>query len=149
MAARFFLSRARPDGWRSAIDHPQKDPAKTMSRRALVSTALIALSLTACTTTGIVSAASPINSRWVGRPAGELFAKYNPPLTDTQDGSNTVYGWRGGYTKIKQQGGKTASVSCAAKITVSADYVIKNIQITGDHPGATSASYCTELLTKP
>ncbi len=116
-----------------------------MNRRVIASTALFALGLTACTTAGV--GASPIEARWVGHSAGEFFAKYSPPLSDSADGSSTVYNWRGGYNRIKLQNGSTASVSCSAKITVSDNYTIRSISIVSDRPGATGPSYCTELLT--
>ncbi|MDR6815466.1 hypothetical protein J2X76_000620 [Neorhizobium sp. 2083] len=116
-----------------------------MSRRAIASTALFALALSACTTVSVAS--NPIESRWVGHSAGEFFAKFSPPISDTDDGSTTIYNWRGGYKRIKLQDGRTASVSCTAKITVSSSYVIRDITIVSDRPGATGPSYCTELLT--
>jgi len=116
-----------------------------MSRRVIASVAFLALGLTACTTVGVASNA--IESRWVGHSAGEFFAKFSPPLSDSSDGSSTVYNWRGGYNRIKLQSGGTASVSCSAKITVSDSYVIRSISIVSDRPGATGPSYCTELLT--
>lgn len=115
-----------------------------MSRRVLASTALFALALSACTTAGVAS--NPIETRWVGHSAGEFFAKFGPPLSDSDEGSMTVYNWRGGYNRIKQQNGRTASVSCSAKITVSENYVIRDIAIVSDRPGANGPSYCTELL---
>lgn len=116
-----------------------------MSRRAIASTAVFALALSACTTAGIAS--NPIESRWVGHSAGEFFAKFSPPISDSNEGSMTVYSWRGGYKRIKQQNGRTASVSCSAKITVSDNYTIRDITIVSDRPGANGPSYCTELLT--
>lgn len=115
-----------------------------MSRRVIASVALFALGLTACTTAGISS--SPAASYWVGRSAGEFFAKFSPPISDTTEGSSTVYNWRGGYNRIKLQNGSTASVSCSAKITVSDSYVIRSISIVSDRPGANGPSYCAELL---
>ena len=116
-----------------------------MNRRVIASTAIFALALSACTTVSVTQ--SPIASRWVGHSAGEFFAKYNPPLSDTNDGSTTIYNWRGGYNRIKLQNGSTARVSCTAKITVSQDYVIRDITIISDLPGANGPSYCAELLT--
>ncbi|WP_037088808.1 hypothetical protein [Rhizobium sp. CF080] len=116
-----------------------------MSRRVIASTALFALALSACTTVSVAS--NPIESRWVGHSAGEFFAKFSPPISDTDDGSMTIYNWRGGYKRIKLQDGRTASVSCTAKITVSSSYVIRDITIVSDRPGANGPSYCTELLT--
>ncbi len=116
-----------------------------MKRRVIATTAILAIALSACTT--VTVSQSPISQRWVGRSAGEFFAKYSPPLSDAQDGSSTIYNWRGGYTRVKLGNGKTASVSCSAKITVNEDYVIRDITITADRPGANGPSYCEELLT--
>lgn len=115
-----------------------------MSRRLIASTTLCLLALSGCTTVGISD--NPISKRWVGRSAGEFFARYSPPLSDVDAGSGTVYNWRGGYKRIKQENGRSASVSCSAKITVSDSYVIRDITITSDRPGATGPSYCEELL---
>ncbi|RWX77254.1 hypothetical protein EPK99_16580 [Neorhizobium lilium] len=115
-----------------------------MKRRVIATTAILTLALSACTTVSV--AQNPISQRWVGRSAGEFFAKYSPPLSDTENGSTTVYNWRGGYSRIKLQNGKSASVSCSAKITVGQDYVIRDITLVGDRPGANGASYCEELL---
>lgn len=117
-----------------------------MSRAITTATVLLTLAVSGCTTVSV--AASPINSRWVGHPAGEFFARYSPPLSDTENGSTTIYNWRGGYKKIKLQNGKTVNASCSAKITVSDSYVIRDIAITADRPGANGPSYCTELLTE-
>jgi hypothetical protein len=117
-----------------------------MNRRVIASTAIFAFALSACSTVGVVD--SPIAARWVGHSAGEFFAKYNPPLSDTDNGSSTVYNWRGGYARIKLQNGSSARVSCTAKITVSDSYVIRDITVVGDRPGANGPSYCTELLTQ-
>ncbi|KQQ73967.1 MAG: hypothetical protein EON58_02925 [Alphaproteobacteria bacterium] len=115
-----------------------------MSRRLIVSTTLVALALSACTTVSEVS--SPINNYWVGRSAGEFFAKFSPPLSDVDSGPTTIYNWRGGYKRIKLANGKSASVSCSAKITVSQSYTIRDISVTADRPGTTGSSYCEELL---
>ncbi|WP_105382062.1 hypothetical protein [Neorhizobium alkalisoli] len=115
-----------------------------MSRRVIASTALFALALSACTTAGVAS--NPIEARWVGRSAGEFFAKYSPPISDSQEGSSTIYNWRGGYNRIKLQNGRSASVSCSAKITVGSDYTIRDLTIVSDRPGANGPSYCAELL---
>jgi hypothetical protein len=117
-----------------------------MSRRIVASAALFAIALSACTTTG--APANPIEARWVGQSAGKFFAKYSPPISDTPSGSVTLYNWRGGYKRIKQQNGRTASVSCAAQLTVDANYNIRDIRITADRAGANGPSYCEELLTE-
>lgn len=116
-----------------------------MYHRLSASAVLFALILSACTTAG--AARNPIETRWVGRSAGEFFAKYSPPISDIQEGSSTIYNWRGGYKRIKAKNSRTVSVSCSAKITVSDSYIIRDITIVSDRPGATSPSYCAELLT--
>jgi hypothetical protein len=116
-----------------------------MNRRIIASTAFFALGLCACTTTPGI-AANPIEARWVGRSAGEFFAKYAPPTSDIESGSSTIYSWRGGYKRIKLANGRSASVSCGAQITVSQDYTIRDIKIVADRPGTNGPSYCEELL---
>jgi hypothetical protein len=111
----------------------------------LIALAGMAGILSACTsTTGI--ATNPIEARWIGKSAGTFFARYAPPYSDTQSGSQTVYNWRGGFNRIKTAQGRTISVSCSAQITANADYRIQSIRIVADRPGATGPSYCTELL---
>lgn len=116
-----------------------------MNLRIIATTAILAAVLTACTTTS--GPANPIEARWVGQSAGKFFAAYSPPLSDTPAGSDTLYNWRGGYNRIKLQNGRTANVSCAAQLTVDADYTIRKIRITSDRHGARGPSYCEELLT--
>jgi hypothetical protein len=118
-----------------------------MSRRLITIAALCTFALSGCTTVQI--AENPINKTWVGRSAGSFFAKYNPPLSDVEAGSTTIYNWRGGYKRIKQANGRSVSVSCGAKITVSDSYVIRDITITSDRPGTLGKSYCEELLAAP
>ena len=115
-----------------------------MSCRIIATIAFLAFAVSSCATTG--SSDNPIRSRWVGRSAGEFFAKYNPPISDTAEGSSTIYNWRGGYKRIKTFSGGSASVSCSAKLTVSENYTIRDITVVSDRPGATGPSYCTELL---
>lgn len=115
-----------------------------MKRRSAVQATLLVFSLSACTTIGVAN--DPIKSRWLGHSAGEFFARFSPPISDSQSGSSTVYNWRGGYNRIKQQNGRSVSVSCSARITVSGDYTISDISIVSDRPGSNSSSYCTELL---
>jgi hypothetical protein len=122
----------------------QEDLLKIMSRRLFPLTAVLAVALSACTTVSVAS--SPINTYWTGRSAGEFFAKFSPPLSDVDSGSSTIYNWRGGYTRIKLANGKSVSVSCSAKVTVSESYTIRDITITADRPGSTGSSYCEELL---
>tara|TARA_R110002020_G_scaffold8966_5_gene35952 strand:- start:1146 stop:1502 length:357 start_codon:yes stop_codon:yes gene_type:complete len=116
-----------------------------MSLRIIASTAVFAIALSACTTTS--APATPIEARWVGQSAGKYFAAYGPPISDTPVGATTLYNWRGGYNRIKLANGRTANVSCAAQLTVDADYAIRDIRITADRQGATGPSYCEELLT--
>lgn len=120
---------------------------------ALVVPVIVALALSACASTstpgGGRSSNDAIDTRWVGRSAGEFFARFSPPISDSGDGATTIYNWRGGYDRIRQQSGRTARVSCSAKITVSADYKIRDITVVSDRPGANGPSYCTELLTAP
>ena len=63
----------------------------------------LAIALSACTTsTGSAPSftqKSPVETRWVGQSAGIFFAKFGPPLSDTETGSSTIYNWRGGYKK--------------------------------------------------
>jgi hypothetical protein len=110
--------------------------------------ALVAGALSACTTAAITPPTSPIEMRWKGKSAGGFFARYAPPYSDVTTSSQTVYSWRGGFKRIKLQGGATANVSCSAQITVDTQYRITDIHITGDRPGAKGPSYCTELLTE-
>lgn len=116
-----------------------------MSLRIIASTAVLAIALSACTTTS--APANPIEARWLGQSAGKFFAAYSPPLSDTPAGATTLYNWRGGYNRIKLENGRTANVSCAAQLTVDASYTIRAIRITSDRPGARGPSYCEELLT--
>lgn len=69
-----------------------------------VTLAAFAITLSACTTatdgsTPSFTQKSPVETRWVGQSAGIFFAKFGPPLSDTESGSSTVYNWRGGYKK--------------------------------------------------
>lgn len=116
-----------------------------MNRRIIASSAIFAIALCACTTTG--GQTDPIKARWAGQSAGKFFARYSPPLSDTPAGSSTLYTWRGGYQKIRTQDGRTINASCSAQITVDQSYTIRNIRITSDRPGASGPSYCEELLT--
>lgn len=115
-----------------------------MNRVTIASAALLTLALTGCTTASV--SGNPINAYWSGRSAGEFFAKFSPPISDASEGSSTVYNWRGGYNRIKNQDGRTSSVSCSAKITVSSSYTIRDITVVSDRPGASGPSYCQELL---
>lgn len=110
----------------------------------LIALAMVAGVVSGCTTVGPVS--NPIEARWVGKSAGSFFARYAPPYSDSVEGSQTVYNWRGGFNRIKTQKGNTASVSCSATIRADSEYRIRSITITSDRPGAKGPSYCTELL---
>jgi hypothetical protein len=113
-------------------------------RRLISPIAFLSLALVSCTTISVSDNA--ISKRWVGRSAGEFFAKYNPPLDDVSAGANTIYSWRGGYKRIRVEGGRSVSVSCSARITVSESYTIRDITIVSDRRGANGPSYCEELL---
>lgn len=124
----------------------------------------LALALSACTTSTPISIAakSPVETRWVGQSAGVFFAKFGPPLSDTQSGSDTVFNWRGGYktAKVPAQYAKgsdgkpgkqtaparTAYLSCTIQLTVSGDYKIRSIRTVSDRPGVNGPSYCAEFL---
>ncbi|MDP9835631.1 hypothetical protein J2T09_000372 [Neorhizobium huautlense] len=111
----------------------------------LAALAAVAVALSACTTASPLQL-DPISARWVGQSAGKFFAAYGPQYSDVASGSSTVYNWRGGYKRIKMENGKSASVSCAATLTVSSDYNIRSIRIVADRPGSKGPSYCQELL---
>lgn len=96
----------------------------------------LALVLSACTSVGPV-ATDPVSARWVGKSAGEFFAAYGPPLTDIETGGTTLYTWRGGFRGPRV---------CAVELTVSADYRIRKIRATRDHPGKNGPSHCAEVL---
>ena len=93
-----------------------------------------AAALSACATTS-----DPINAAWSGKSAGTFFAKFGPPLAD--DGSGSVFAWKGGYKRV---GGDMKS--CSASVSVTDDYNIRSINVTGDRKGEHSVSYCRELL---
>ncbi|MDS7596406.1 hypothetical protein [Agrobacterium tumefaciens] len=126
----------------------------------------LAIALSACTTsTGSgpsFTQKSPVESRWVGQSAGVFFAKFGPPLSDTEAGSATIYNWRGGYKKAtvpaKFEEGKdgkrgrqisparTAYLSCTVQLNVSSDYRITSVRTVSDRPGVNGPSYCAEFL---
>lgn len=111
----------------------------------LISVAVLAGIVSGCTTTG--PATNPIETRWKGKSAGTFFARYAPPYSDSENGSQTVYNWRGGFNRIKTKEGRSMSVSCSAQITADSQYRITSIRVTADRPGAKGPSYCEELLT--
>jgi len=132
-----------------------------------VTLAAFAIALSACTTstggsTPSFTQKSPVETRWVGQSAGIFFAKFGPPLSDTETGSSTVYNWRGGYKKAtipaKFEEGKdgkkgrqisparTASLSCTVQLVVSSDYTITSVRTVSDRPGVNGPSYCAEFL---
>lgn len=111
----------------------------------LIALAAIAGMLSGCATT-VGPASNPVESYWKGKSAGTFFARFAPPVSDTEVGSKTIYNWRGGYNRIKTQDGRSMRVSCSAQITADADYRIQQIRIVADRPGARGPSYCAELL---
>lgn len=63
----------------------------------LASLVVVALALSACTTTE--EAQQVIQSRWIGQPAEAFFTRYGPPIGEFELASgNTIYTWRGGDT---------------------------------------------------
>lgn len=131
-----------------------------MKIRMMMMTAGLALALAGCTTTGV--ARNPVEARWNGQPAGTFFAKFGPPIADTDMGSNTLYSWRGGYktaripaTFAEGTDGKkgkqiaparTARLRCEVKLTVDSGYIIRKIETVADRPGENGSSYCAEFL---
>lgn len=126
----------------------------------LMTVAGLALALAGCTTVG--PARNAVESRWNGQPAGTFFAKFGPPISDVQNGDKTVYSWKGGYKKRTipaqyaegengKKGKKIASartefLSCSVQLNVSADYVIRSVQVLGDRKSSTGPSWCDEFL---
>ncbi|MBP2547664.1 ABC-type uncharacterized transport system auxiliary subunit [Neorhizobium galegae] len=111
----------------------------------LIALATLAGVLTGCATTP--TPPSPIETRWKGQSAGAFFARFAPPYSDTTEGGETTYSWRGGFQRIKTKEGQSISVSCSAQIVTDKDYRIRAIRVLADRPGANGPSYCTELLT--
>ncbi|NLS02675.1 hypothetical protein HGP14_04720 [Rhizobium sp. P32RR-XVIII] len=125
-----------------------------------IAAAGLAIALAGCTT--IPSASDPISARWVGQSAGKFFAAYGPPIADTEDGSATVYTWKGGYKTVRvpakyedgENGKRGRQVSaartlylrCQAQVTTDSSYTIRSIRTMGDIPGENSKSYCGEFL---
>ena len=127
----------------------------------------LAIALSACTTSEGSSVPSftqksPVETRWVGQSAGIFFAKFGPPLSDTESGSSTVYNWRGGYKKATiparfEEGkdgkkgrqispARTASLSCTVQLVVYSNYTITSVRTVSDRPGVNGPSYCAEFL---
>lgn len=132
-----------------------------MNFRAMI-TAGVCLALAACTTTG-GEAGNDAEARWNGQQAGAFFAKFGPPISDSVEGNNTLYTWRGGYQNRlvpavyeELPGGKRGklktparrqNVSCSVQLRVSQDYVIRSVRIISDRPGiAPGKTYCEEFL---
>ncbi|MFD1745659.1 hypothetical protein ACFSE1_09325 [Rhizobium helianthi] len=111
----------------------------------LIAVAALAGLASGCTTTSPV-ATNPVESYWKGKSAGSFFARFAPPYSDSENGSQTVYNWRGGFNRIKTKEGRSISVSCSAQITADSQYRIQSIRIVADRPGAKGPSYCAELL---
>lgn len=128
----------------TAANSSRKGFADIMKTRLIALAAMAGL-VSGCTTTG--PASNPIETRWNGKSAGSFFARYAPPYSDSRDGSQTIYNWRGGFNRIKTKDGRTLNVSCAAQIVTGEDYRIRSIRVVADRPGANGPSYCEELLT--
>lgn len=118
-------------------------------------TAGLALALAGCTTTGqmpSISKKNAVETRWEGKPAGQFFAKFGPPINDVQSGSSTLYTWRGGYKtrKVASEGNKKATrtqyLSCQVDLTVSSDYVIQGVKIVADRQLDGGKTWCEEFL---
>lgn len=131
----------------------------TMKFRTFAAAGL-ALALAGCTT--IPSSGNSIESRWVGQSAGRFFAAFGPPISDAENGSSTIYTWRGGYKTVRipakyaegadgKRGkqispARTSYLRCQAEITTSSDYTIRSIRTVADLPGTNGPSYCAEFL---
>jgi hypothetical protein len=119
-------------------------------------TAGLALALAGCTTVAempTVTKKNAVETRWEGKPAGQFFAKFGPPINDVQSGSSTVYTWRGGF-KTRRIGGdaakgkaaRTQYLSCQVDLNVSSDYVIQGVKIVADRQLDGGKSWCEEFL---
>lgn len=120
-----------------------------------------ALALASCTTTSIAPK-NPVETRWVGQSAGSFFAQFGPPASDTAQGNQTLYTWKGGYktTRVAAQyakgedgkrgkqiaPAKTVYLSCGILLTTNEDYTITKVTLTSDRPGVNGPSYCAEFL---
>ncbi|SMD20287.1 hypothetical protein SAMN05880593_1529 [Rhizobium sp. RU36D] len=131
-----------------------------MNLRA-ITVAGLCLALAACTTTG--TSGNGVEARWNGQQAGAFFAKFGPPTSDSTDGNDTLYSWRGGYktrtipavyeTLSDGKRGKLKTparreyASCSVQLRVSQDYVIRSVRIVSDRPGINGGkTYCEEFL---
>lgn len=126
-----------------------------------ITVAGLCLALAACTTTG--ASGNAVEARWNGQQAGAFFAKFGPPTSDSTDGNDTLYSWRGGYktrtvpavyeTLSDGKRGKLKTparreyASCSVQLRVSQDYVIRSVRIVSDRPGINGGkTYCEEFL---
>lgn len=142
---------------------PLKDFQMKFSGMAVAGLAIV---LSACTTTPTStsggSTTNAVEARWKGQSAGKFFAQFGPPVSDTEEGSTTVYNWRGGY-KTERVAAKYATgtdgkrgalispartlyLSCSVQLTASSDYTIRSIRTVSDRPGVNGPSYCAEFL---
>lgn len=131
-----------------------------MKFRTMTGAAALAIALAGCTT--IPTPGDPIEARWVGQSAGKFFAAYGPPLSDRDEGSSTIYSWKGGYKTVRvpakyaegadgKRGKQIAParslyLRCQAEITTNSDYTIRDIRTVNDIPGVNGSSYCAEFL---
>ena len=66
-------------------------------KKKLVHLALVAMVLSACTTTE--EAQQVIQSRWIGQPVEAFFIRHGPPVSEfAMQSGNVIYTWRGGDT---------------------------------------------------
>jgi hypothetical protein len=131
----------------------------------LITAAGLMLALAGCTTAAVTtsSRSNGVDTRWRGQSAGVFFAKFGPPISDVQSGSDTLFTWRGAYrtrTSDPQyapsvdgkrgkliSGGRKEYLRCEVQLTVSSDYMIRGVKTVIDKPGVGSApSYCEEFL---
>ncbi len=122
----------------------------------------LALALASCTTTGSGSPSNALESAWLGKSAGTFFAAYGPPVSDSGEGSSTVYTWKGGYKTVRvpaqyaegENGKKgkriaaaqTRYLSCTVSLKVDESYTIRSITALSDRKGLKGNSYCAEFL---
>lgn len=131
-----------------------------MKLRIMTAAAALAVALAGCTS--IPTPGDPVEGRWVGQSAGKFFAAYGPPLSDRDEGSSTIYSWKGGYKTVRvpakyaegadgKRGKQIAParslyLRCQAEITTNSDYTIRDIRTVNDIPGVDGPSYCAEFL---
>lgn len=99
----------------------------------------LALAVTGCTSVAPTVATTPLESRWIGRTAGEFFAAYGPPVNDIagSDGT-TLYTWRGGFMNRR---------ACQVELGVNADYKIRKIRPVVDRKDPNGGpSHCEKVL---